>query len=92
MIWKDGLPYPTHRDGTPKTFTILGSCPAKWHPDDSIWYDRFERDRVGNAVLGVYEKNGIVFTCGATDWSRGLQGNDPAVERITKNVLDKLSK
>jgi hypothetical protein len=92
MVWKDGLPYPTHRDGTPKSFTILGTCPAKWHPDDCLWYERFEKDRVGNAVLGVYEKNGVVFTCGATDWSRGLQGNDAAVERITKNVLDRLSK
>ena len=55
MVVKDGLPYPTHRDGTPKTFTILGTCPAKWHPDDCLWYDRFEKDRVGNAVLGVYE-------------------------------------
>ena len=93
LVWKDGLPFPTHRDGTPKSFVILGTCPANWHPDDCLWYERFEKDRVGNAVLGVYEKNeGIVFTCGSTDWSHGLRGRDPIVERITKNVLDKLSK
>jgi hypothetical protein len=92
IVWKDGLPFPTHRDKTPKTFVILGTCPAKWHPDDSIWYERFERDRVGNAVLGLYERNGTVFTCGSTDWSHGLRGRDPVVERITKNILDKLSK
>jgi hypothetical protein len=92
IVWKDGLPFPTHRDGTPKTFTILGSCPAKWAPEDCLWYERFERDRVGNAVLGVYEKTGTVFTCGSTDWSHGLRGKDAIVERITKNILDKLTK
>src|SRR5690606_37680085 len=40
----DGLPVPTGRDGTPKDFTILATCPARWHPDDALWYDRFPRD------------------------------------------------
>lgn len=92
MIWKDGLPYPTHRDGTPDTFEILGAAPAKWHPDDCEWYDRWENGREGHAVLGVYTKGGTVFTCGSTDWAHGLRGHDPIVERITKNVLDRLSK
>ena len=26
----DGLPVPTHRDGTPESFVILATCPAKW--------------------------------------------------------------
>lgn len=94
MVWKDGIPAPTHRDGTPKTFTILATCPAKWHPDDCIWYERFEKDRTGNAVLGVHDRNGpsTVFTCGSSNWALGLGGADPTVERITKNVLDRLSK
>ena len=29
---------------------------------------------------------------GSTDWSHGLRGGDPAVDRITKNILLKLSK
>jgi hypothetical protein len=35
---------------------------------------------------------GTVVTVGSTDWSYGLSGNEPAVERITRNVLDRLSK
>ncbi len=89
---KDGLPVPTHRDGTPETFTILGSCPAKWHPDDALFYDRFPKDRVGAAMLGIYTRGGTVVTAGSTDWAHGLRGKDPTVERITKNVLNRLGK
>ena len=92
MKWVDGLPFPTHSDGTPESFTILGTCPAKWHPGDSLFYERFPEDREGAAVMGVYTRGGTVFTCGATDWSHGLRGNDPAVVQITKNILDRLSK
>lgn len=91
MNWKDGLPYPTHRDGTPETFEILGTCPARWAPGDSVFYEKFPKDRVGASVLGVYTRGGTVFTCGSTDWAHGLRGKDPAVERITKNVLERLS-
>jgi len=91
MKWVDGLPFPTHRDGTPKSFTILATCPARWAPGDSLWYDRFPKDRVGAAVLGVYTQGGTVVTTGTTDWSHGLEGNDPSVVRITRNILDRLS-
>jgi hypothetical protein len=89
---KDGLPVPTHRDGTPEGFTIIGMCPAKWHPDDSAWYEKWEMGRVGQSVLGTYTKpgGGTVFTTGSTDWSHGLKGKDPVVERVTKNILKKL--
>jgi len=94
---QDGLPTPTHRDGTPETFAILGTCPARWHPDDALWYDRFPRDKTGapaegHAVMGVYTRGGSVFTVGTTDWAHGLAGDDPAVERITRNVLERFSK
>jgi hypothetical protein len=89
---KDGLPVPTHRDGTPESFVVLGTCPARWAPDDSVWYDRFPKDRVGAAVLGSYTRGGTVVTAGTTDWAHGLRGSDPIVERITRNVLDRLSK
>ena len=91
LVWKDGLPIPTYRDGTPESFTILCSAPAQWHPDDCQWYDEWENGRKGNAVLGVYSRGGTVFTCGSTDWSHGLRGGDPVVERITRNILNKLS-
>jgi hypothetical protein len=83
---------PTYRDGTPEGFTILASCPAKWHPDDAFFYDRFPPDRVGLAVLGTYTRGGTVVTAGSTDWAHGLRGNDPTVERITKNVLDTMGR
>ena len=89
---KDGLPVPTYRDGTPEGFTILASCTATWHPDDASFYDRFPPDRVGLAVLGTYTRGGTVVTAGSTDWAHGLRGNDPTVERITKNVLDTMGR
>jgi hypothetical protein len=92
LDWKEGLPFSTFRDGTPKSFTVLATCPARWHPDDCEWYDRWENGRTGNAVVGTYTNGGTVVTVGTTDWSHGLRGNDPAVMRITKNVLDKLGK
>lgn len=91
--WRDGLPYPTHKDGTPETFTILGTCPARWAPGDSYWYDRWPNsEHSGQAVLGIYTNGGTVVTAGSTDWSHGLSGEDPSVMRITQNILDRLSK
>ena len=92
LTWKDGLPTPTHRDGTPDTFEVLGTAPAQWHPDDCQWYEQWENGRKGNAVLGVYTRGGTVFTCGSTDWAHGLRGGDVVVDRITRNVLEKLGK
>ncbi len=42
------------------------------------------------ATLGVHAPGGTVFTAATTDWVRGLVQRDPAVERITRNVLDRL--
>lgn len=90
--WVDGLPQPTHKDGTPDSFQILGTCPARWAPGDSLWYERFPKDRVGNAVLGIYTRGGTVVTAGTTDWAHGLSGEDAIVQKVTRNVLDRLSK
>ena len=92
LEWRDGLPFATHKDGTPKTFEVLGTCHARWHPDDAEWYEKWEIGRTGAACLGFYTNTGTVFTAATTDWVHGLQGNDPAVMRITKNVLQRLSK
>jgi hypothetical protein len=92
LEWKDGLPFATHKDGTPESFTVLSSCPARWHPDDCEWYERWEKGRVGNAVMGLYTRGGTVFTAGTTDWAHGLRGGDKAVEQITRNVLERLGK
>ncbi|MBY0455730.1 MAG: hypothetical protein K2V38_00170, partial [Gemmataceae bacterium] len=92
LAWKDGLPFPTGADGTPKDFEVLATAPARWHPDDCEWYERWAKGRTGQAVVGTYTRGGTVVTVGTTDWSLGLRGNDPAVTRVTKNVLDKLGK
>ena len=90
LVWKDGLPYPTHKDGTPENFEVVATAPARWHPDDCEWYEKWEKGRVGNAVIGTYTRGGTVVTVGSTDWSHGLRGGDPVVMRVTKNVLDRL--
>jgi hypothetical protein len=97
FVLEDGLPVPTHKDGTPEGFVILATCPARWHPDDALWYERFPREpsgdpALGAAVLGLYQRGGTVFTVGSTDWAHGLRGGDEVVERITRNVLERLSK
>ena len=92
LEWRDGLPFPTFKDGTPETFTVLSTAPASWHHEDCEWYERWEKGRIGAACIGLYTRGGTVFTAGTTDWSHGLRGGDAVVERITKNVLDRLSK
>jgi hypothetical protein len=91
LTWKEGVPVPTYRDGTPPDFEVLATCLARWHPDDCEWYERWEKGRVGNAVLGLYHRGGTVVTVGSIAWSFGLRGGDPAVQRITRNVLDRLA-
>ena len=88
---EDGLPVPTGTDGTPKDFEILCTAPARWHPDDSEWYEHWRPGHEGHAVMGLYRRGGTVFTAGTTDWSHGLAGGDEHVARITRNVLDRLA-
>ena len=79
-----------HATARRRTSRSWRPAPARWHPDDCEWYEKWEKGRTGNAVLGTYTRGGTVVTVGSTDWSHGLRGNDPVVVRITKNVLDKL--
>jgi hypothetical protein len=92
LEWRDGLPFPTHKDGTPDTFEVLSTSPASWHPDDAEWYDEWQKGRIGTACMGLYTRGGTVFTAATTDWAHGLKGNDPAVIQITKNIIERLSK
>jgi len=93
---KNGIPTPTGQDGTPKNFQILATAPAKWGPEATLlWYERWPENQAGSACLGLYTKpgGGTVFTAGTTDWSHGLKGKpDRVVDRVTRNVLDRLSK
>ncbi len=91
LTLQKGLPVPTYRDGTPDGFNILATAPVRWHPDDAEWYGRWEKGRTGNATMGIYTRGGTVFTAATTDWAHGLAGGDTVVERITHNVLQRLS-
>jgi hypothetical protein len=79
---------PTGEDGTPKDFTILavGDCrPSGWGSGN------------GAATMGLFTRtssSGTVFTASTTDWARVLTNGTPAspvLDRITRNVLDRLS-
>lgn len=90
----NGRPVPTRRDGTPDGFLVLALAPASWAPDEWNWFERWESGRSGNACMGIHRvpAGGSVFTAATTGWARGLQGKDPIVGRITRNVLDRLAK
>ena len=75
----DGKPAPTGEDGTPLNFQILAQAPAASYAGHK-----------GQACMGMYTRNGTVFTSATTDWADGLA--DPMVQRITANVLRRLSK
>jgi hypothetical protein len=69
---------PIRGTGTPGNFTILGVAPVQ----SKI------RSMNGVAVMGLYTTpaGGAVFSAGTTGWVLGL--DQPAVDRITRNVLD----
>lgn len=102
FVLKNRLPVATHRDGTPESFEILGTAPAGLSTmDNSLAVvtealygknnSQHRHPQPGAAVLGNYTRGGTVFTTGCTDWSNGLKSGDEIVERITRNVLDRLS-
>jgi hypothetical protein len=50
-----------------------------------------ERYRHGTAAVVVFSRGkGTVFNCGSTEWVYGLRGRDLFVERITRNIFDRL--
>ena len=101
LHWEDGVPHPTYQDGTLETFRALATAPAGLTDFDgslamisqALYGEDSGRQVVqpGSAVLGVYQRGGTVMTSGCTHWSCGLRGGDPAIEQITRNILDKLS-
>lgn len=91
-----GFPVPTGTDGTPPDFVVLG-VGALTDPDPNTSADKrwqFEARENQNqephaATMGLYTRNGIVFTAATTDWTRVLNTN-PYADRITRNVLNRL--
>ena len=70
---------PIRGTGTPANFTILGVVPVLSKV----------RGMNGVAAMGIYThpSGGAVFSAGTTGWVLGL--DQPAVDRITRNVLDR---
>ena len=73
------------------------TSPASW----STWRrrcsatrrpDNVERIANNHAVMATFTRpgGGTVFNAGVIDWAFGLKHGDPDVERITRNVLDRL--
>jgi hypothetical protein len=69
-------------DGTPKDFAVLASA------DLTDWG---KGGQAGHATMGIYHRNGAVFTAGTVNWAGGLQNDGTAVNKITANALQRLS-
>jgi hypothetical protein len=106
MRMEYGLPHPASDYDGPPSLTILGMTPAglgnpAFGPDilPKLATEVFgnadpkavARISHNHAVMSIYTTKGTVFCAGTTDWAMGLTGKDPAVERVTKNLLDRLS-
>ncbi len=98
---RDGVAWATGTDGTPTSFLILGI--AVLEPVHEDFYDlrmghwnctSRELGDIGPraATMGVHTRNGTVFTAATTDWPVIVaRGCDAGVDRVTRNVLDRLS-
>ncbi len=82
------------RCGTPAGFVPLAVGPL-----DTAWQELPHREThaaaqgLHTATMGLYRRGGTVFTAGTTDWAQVLaSGSAPAVERITRNVIDQLGR
>ncbi|RKE16983.1 N,N-dimethylformamidase beta subunit family domain-containing protein [Streptomyces sp. TLI_171] len=81
LDWSLGVPRPTGRDGTPRSFAALATADLRhWR----------SYGQGGWATLGTHRLGaGTVFNAATINWGRAL--DDPAVDRVTRNVLDRLS-
>ncbi|TMR94452.1 N,N-dimethylformamidase beta subunit family domain-containing protein [Nonomuraea basaltis] len=83
LEWLDGVPRATGRDGTPPSFVVLATA------DLSHWR-RYGRG--GAATMGVHRLGaGTIFNAGTINWGNTL-ATDPVLARVTRNVLDRLSR
>ncbi|MET7463675.1 N,N-dimethylformamidase beta subunit family domain-containing protein [Nonomuraea sp. NPDC005501] len=83
LEWQDGVPRATGRDGTPPSFVVLATA------DLSHWRSH---GKGGAATMGVHRLGaGTVFNAGTINWGNTL-ATDPVLARITRNVMDRLSR
>lgn len=70
-------------DATPANFTTLAAADlADWGPGG----------QAGKATMGIYCRNGVVFTAGTVNWAGGLRldGTVTPVDRMTRNLISLL--
>ncbi len=91
--WEDGL-RPVWRGDRLQAERLLAACPL-----DRRWQELPPRERHGAgegihvAAMGMFRHGGTVFSAGTTDWARVLgDARDRRIDRITRNVLERLSR
>jgi hypothetical protein len=84
IVMVDGIARATGRGGTPPTFVVLAVADVRqWRA----------YGQGGLSTMGIYRRGGTVFTAASVDWAAPFDtGTAPEVERITRNVLEKLSR
>lgn len=60
-------------------------------PQDGLNLPEDFASRPGAAVFGIYERGGTVVTGGSCGWSYGLEARNHVVDRIVRNLLDRLT-
>ncbi len=83
IVYEDGIARATGRDGTPPTFVVLAVA------DLGTWR---AQGKGGLATMGLYRAGGTVFTAASVDWSNALDMGSEVVDRITRNVITRLSR
>lgn len=82
--WRDGLPYPSGRDGVPLDWEILATTKIAY----------LDQHRFGEGGVVCREGRngrGTVVNAATIEWAHGLETSEP-VKQITRNVIDRLSR
>lgn len=90
----NGKPVVTGEDGTPTNFQILALAPAFAANSPSLIPGVVHNNHNGQgwATMGIFKpsaNSGTVFVAPTIDWAEGLK-SDANVDRITKNVINRL--
>ena len=88
--WGDGVEPVMRSDWLPGKHAVDAGPADDWQ-DLSSHERQAAREGIHAATLGIYQRGGAVFSAGTTDWAQVIDGpRDRRVERITRNVLDRL--
>lgn len=77
----EGYPRVTGHEGTPLGTTVLATGDLRHWPG-----------KPGMATMTIFSRNGTVFNAASTNWLDQVGPHNPAVERITSNVINRLSR